>query len=68
MPTRRVVQFGKSIVCVVRYCELPGRCRVTDRQVQVHFAVGVIDEIECLPRQVALLWDVVWCFQIQMGG
>ena len=68
MPTRRVVQFGKSIVCVVRYCELPGRCRLTDRQVQVHFAVRAIDEVECFPRQVTPLGDVVMCFQIQMGG
>jgi hypothetical protein len=68
MPTRRVVQFGKSIVCIVRHCELPGRRRLADRQIQVHFAVGAIDEIKCLPRQVAPLRDVLWCFKIKMGG
>jgi hypothetical protein len=49
MPARRVVQLGKRIVCIVRHCELPGPRRLTNRQVQFHFAVGAIDEVESLP-------------------
>ena len=66
MPTGRVVQFRKSMVCVLHHCELLGRCRLTYRQVQVDFSVGVIDKVECLPRQVAPLWNVIRCFKIHI--